>query len=238
MYKRHQQLPMVSDNNITVWKYMDIFKYLTILENSEFYFLNVINYKDKFDGFMPRFDESSTIDGHLLNPTMCQALNQSYDQIRSYSYANCWTISEYESPFFWDCYSDKNGGVAIQSTVQLLCDSIVDQRDIHISPVVYDFPNIDIGNVYWPLFKKRPEFLDEKEIRLIYVDKAGLQPNAEHNINGSVNIKVDINKLIVNTFFHPSTPTWMVEVLSSVISKYSIKPPIKSNLYYTPFNDC
>ncbi len=231
MYKSHSQFQALSDPNATIWKYMDIFKYLTILQREELFLQRVDKYQDKYDGFMPTFRNGDTLNGSPLNPEMIQGLNDAYNQTRQYAYANCWTLNEHESSLMWDCYSNKLGGVAIKSTLQRLCDSVIDGRDIYVNPVKYDFPNIELGNIYFPLLSKRPQFNDEKEVRLFYTDLEGVKPNAKKNLVDHIYIKVNLDTLIESAFFHPATPDWMLETLTAVISKYKTKVPIKSMLY-------
>lgn len=235
MYKHHPQFHSLSDNNTVVWKYMDLFKYLHLLETKCLFFLRVDKYQDLYDGFMPDITSDNIpklFEGMQASPDLCEALNKSYKKARSFSYANCWSICDHESSIMWDAYSKKYGGVSIKSTFQRLSSSIIDERDIHISPVFYNFPNIQIGNVYLPLFSKRPPFKDEREIRLFYAPSESVHPREQTNDINSVDVKVDLEILIEEVFFHPACPDWIAETIGAVIARYNEKwRPVKSTLY-------
>jgi hypothetical protein len=235
MYKRHPHFHSLSNEDAVIWKYMDIFKYLNLIETASLYFMRVDKYEDKYDGFMPELTSEKIkvmLGGVEATSEFCVALNQSYRKARSFSYTNCWTLCDHESSLMWDTYSEKRGGIAIKSTFRRLCDSIIDERDIYISPVLYDFPNIQFGNIYMPLFSKRSPFSDEKEIRLFYADPESVEPRPKDNYVNHVSIKVDLEMLIGNIYFHPACPDWIVETVSAVIAKYDEKwKPTKSTLY-------
>lgn len=57
MYKRHTHFHSLSNEDAVIWKYMDIFKYLNLIETASLYFMRVDKYEDKYDGFMPELTD-------------------------------------------------------------------------------------------------------------------------------------------------------------------------------------
>ena len=43
---------------------------------------------------------------------------------------NSWHMNEYESAVMWDIYSTRDFGIAIQSTIKRLCDSLEKYRKL------------------------------------------------------------------------------------------------------------
>lgn len=232
MYEEHPQFPPITNKDAIVWKYMDIFKYLSLLEDGLF-LLRVDKFADKYDGFMPPITE---INGLTLSKVVLDELDRSYSKARQYTYANCWSLNDNESSLMWDCYSNKLGGVAIKTTIQKLCDSITDERKVYVTPVKYDFPNVELGNNYAPMWCKRAKFSDEKEIRLFHADLEGVNPIAMKNSLEHISIKVDLDKLIDKVLFHPAIPDRIVKTLTKVIATtYGVsRVPNKSTLYSYP----
>jgi hypothetical protein len=148
-------------------------------------------------------------------------------QLRLKTIVNCWHLNESESAMMWKLYSNYNYGIAIQSTVQKLDDSILyDEFPIDIRPVKYlDWKNEGIGKDQIfdvQLFIKRISFKHEKEIRAV------IRPNFQYgNKQKKISIRgdgklipIDLNSLIETIHVSPYAKSWFVNLIKKVVEKY------------------
>lgn len=224
-------------NETKIWKYLDLFKYLDLISANKLFLLRVDCYNDKFEGKGHDSKKLSEIfeQNDLKAPNnILGGLEQVNKSIRESSYVNCWHINEHESSVMWDAYSNPNGGIVIESTVGQLKSCIKDERDIYISRVIYDRDNMSINNALLPLIHKRPEFKEEKELRIFFTHEDALKPITEGGEKESLpkfqKIDINVSELITNSYFHPLTEDWVVESLKGVIAPFGFTPK-KSKLY-------
>jgi hypothetical protein len=98
------------------------------------------------------------------------AMIESQNISRRYSYIHCWFGQKEESRGMWcNCGGDGHG-VCIQTISSKLLRSIRDtQSHLHIEPAVVDYTNNPITTLFSsaPYFRKDPSFQGEKEFRLL-----------------------------------------------------------------------
>lgn len=177
----------------------------------------------------------------IVDPKVLSELNKKFDdllpnmanvffKILETTVVNCWHMNDVESEAMWRLYSDVNKGIAIQTTVQDLVDSMSDDR-IFFSKVKYvDFysETMDIkeyiidGMVLSPLLK-REAFKHEQEVRLHFT------PNRNYNEYISQDFKpkselidVDISKLISKIYISPYAREPYISSVRTLAKLYGI----------------
>lgn len=141
---------------------------------------------------------------------------------------NCWHQNDYESEGMWRLYSDTNKGIAIQSTIGSLIESIDTDYSLKISEVKYlDYSDQNLtlqdcmvhGSVIG--FLKRHSFAHEKEIRLM------ISPNLsgidfEKHVPLGLRIKVEPLKLIENIYISPYASQPYPNAVVAIAEKFGI----------------
>ena len=235
MYKYHEQFH-TPNNETVIWKYMDLFKFLDLINSNELFMLRTDLFTDKSDGLnrntFEHYNELLPSVSPFIPENFGSIQMQINEKVRKGSYVNCWHINNYESSVMWDAYSNSNGGVAIKTTISKFIDSIIDERNIYISEVEYSDGPIPISNVYYPLVYKKPEFKDERELRVFYVEPDVVTPNSNNSYPNSIRIKMNLENLLEEVYFHPLTELWVVESLKKIIKSVAENVnPIRSSLY-------
>lgn len=141
---------------------------------------------------------------------------------------NCWHQNDYESEGMWRLYSDTNKGIAIQSTIGNLIDSIETEFSVKISEVKYlDYsdPNLKpqdcMVNGSTMAFLKRHSFSHEKEIRLtISPNLTGI--DFEKHVPSGIRVKVDPLKLIENIYISPYVSQPYPNAVGAIAEKFGI----------------
>jgi hypothetical protein len=179
---------------VKLWKYMDFAKFASMLTTRSLYFACPSQFSDPYEGLLPRSHvvAESKILQNIIDQNFLPLRNQlaargvpvartdgvlgglvsqlraAYDQVNGKFGVSCWHESEYESDAMWKLYSASGQGIAIESTVEQLIESLGDRTDLIIDRVRYmDFEQdpIEKGHRHYRLFVKRKCFEHESEIR-------------------------------------------------------------------------
>jgi hypothetical protein len=186
---------METNTQIKIWRYMDLAKFISLLTNEALYFSCPDEFDDPYEGFCPRsymeafskigqdvYDDFLSTRNQLARMFPSANLNDADNSLRKMITAfreahkianrrfgvNCWHMSEYESEAMWRLYSASGQGIAIESTMGRLRESILDKNGLVVDSVRYvDFDKDPIEKGYrnYGLFLKRKSFEHEKEVR-------------------------------------------------------------------------
>ena len=227
--------------NDTVWRYMDLARFISILEESVLFFSQAKLMADKWEGAWGGRPTTGDV----------EELKFLRERGREEIYLNCWNVSEYESAAMWDIYQREGRGVAIRSTWGRLTESITSSWDIHGGKVLYvDVAKVPVadGNIYTPFMHKRVSFAHENEARLMLWDLEEAGPlddrfNLEvqsQRTNGSFHgpgfkVRIDVEVLIESVYVAPDLPEWIGALIVQVVTRYGHKfPVIQSDLSTSP----
>lgn len=222
MIKDNKDLDNVPDN-IVIWRYMSLEKFLSLIENEELYFCRVDLFEDKHEATLPIIDKK--------NFYYSEENKNYWENERKRHFVNCWIESPHELSLMWTAYA-KNG-VAIKSSVGNLKSSFNDSfENIYLSRVKYiDYDNESSQSTYAPLnvlklvFTKRSLFKQENEIRLLHSD----YENKDRDIKGK-SIKVDINVLIDEIVTSPNTDDNFLNLIKTYLNSKGINKKITSSI--------
>lgn len=199
-YSEHPEFTPPSAENAKIWRYMDLAKFLSLIESESLYFvrLDQLSEFDPFEGYYTNlnlefdkleFENMSEqwkkltgINDKKIFDVIALGNKNTRDMVkyhRSASFVNSWHIKEHESAAMWKIYLSNNEGIAIQSTFKKLINSMesYDDFEIHIGKIKYinyDTEVIPMGNTLSPFIYKRKSFEYEDELRaLIWTPQHG-----------------------------------------------------------------
>ncbi|QOW10595.1 hypothetical protein Q73A0000_09525 [Kaistella flava (ex Peng et al. 2021)] len=193
------------NNNQQIARYIDLSKFLSLIQSKTIFFNKLSNFEDKYEGTLTplSLDDlenairscKSTNSYLLSNPSIDTenyykkriiAEKKMYKLSRETVYVSCWNKIENESYALWKIYAGLNQGIMIKSNVERIIQAFAGaDEDIEISEVKYiDFKKekINIGNIYHPLVHKNIPYSYEDEIRLLFQpfnNQNGEIPNLE-----------------------------------------------------------
>lgn len=242
-YQYNTEYTLNTDENPTLWRYMGLSKFVSILHSDSLYFAKPKTFIDTYEGHFSKYD----LDSHRLVITdylerRGLKLSEYVKMCREYAGVICWHMNEFESAAMWDLYLQSNEGIAVKTTYRKLMGSITDNRFfIHPGKVQYIDFNSEMAsnNVYEALYYKRKSFSHENELRLIAladpVIDDGYNFNGYKTLDGEVyegttqldddfgaNIKCNVHKLIEEVYVSPKAPQWFLKVVNSILSKYGL----------------
>jgi len=131
-YKEHPEFLPPDDPNSKIWRYMDLAKFLSILDTRSLYFtrLDQLADFDPFEGYytnlniqfdnipfenMPEeWKEQNGIKTKEIYDTIIQSNRRTREFVkynREVTFVNSWHIKEYESAAMWNLYLSNHEGI-------------------------------------------------------------------------------------------------------------------------------
>jgi hypothetical protein len=245
-------------SQVTIWRYIDLAKFVSLLANEALYFACPSELHDPYEGYLPRqyveafsgalqemVDDLLKLRAQILDKHAdadLRSLDEGFLRMRSVQHealkkvrlrfgVSCWHMGDYESEAMWKLYSASGQGIAIASSVQQLEESIVADDSLVVDRVRYvDFAkdSVEKGHRHYTLFLKRKSFEHERELR------ATIRLREEGK--GSL-VKCDLNTLINRVHVSPFAESYLkpiVEYLCAARPQALNKPVIQSSLFDQP----
>jgi hypothetical protein len=233
--------------NYSIVKYMDLAKFISLLQTESLFFCRLDKMEDKFEGTSPRLSieqikkiiRNLYTEGHLKTSNIDESVSNHLskrleieDKIKKLTCISCWNKNTTESYALWKIYSDINKGIMVTSSINNLIESFKSTPEkIKLSEIKYinhDTDYIPIDNTNFPIIHKNLAYSYEQELRLIYQVEAenGLIYNWKPEENGKY-LKTNLNILIEEIVLSPYSPEWFYEIIEDLLFKYRIEKKIK-----------
>jgi hypothetical protein len=216
MYKKDNRFA-VPESDAKIWRYMTLERLYELLKTGCLYFceINALRTADPYEG--------SYYACKLLSQVDAQKAERFAKRAKSCGPAfavNCWHVNESECMAMWRIYAKEDKGVAIQSTLGRMVESIQGVADnIYIGPITYTdtpvpHPTGAEGDLFMTCMTKRKCFEFERELRAFVWESRQLA----RTDNGSALVPVDLSKLIQCIYTSPTSRT-MVEIVKSLVKE-------------------
>ena len=215
MYINNSAIKLPTDPNTVVWKYLDLSKFLDLLLSQKLFMSRSDKFEDQYEGTFsePTFEEIKKLS--IDNPDF---LNY-YKTHREKVAISSWHINEYESFAMWQIFTQNSEGLAIQSTIGRLQQSLVtetyfEQYIGEVNYIDYKKEHIPFDDLFFPFLFKRKSFQYEREVRIITDIGA-----SENKINEGLKINVAINTLIEKIYIHPKSENWYKNLVIQLVKQ-------------------
>lgn len=219
--------------NKTVWRYMDLPKFLDLITTEKLFFANCSKLTDKYEGVLPQENIDQIARNLQKNSNVSEqkakdvALKQA-DIVRSFkdfTLLNCWSMSREESYALWKVYlGNSNAGVAVKTNIKKLTQSIKSDEKIYMGEVKYTNFIKGEPHVTTVITRKSPFYKYEEELRLFIPNQIIF--NEENRVakhpNG-MKISVDTKELIDEIFISPFAGNWFETVLRKTLEELNPK---------------
>ncbi len=222
MYNEHPVFQTPNSFDRPIWRYMDFWKFLNLLETKALYFSNSDNLGDNNEGRIPKFilDRMLKQDKELGN-TRNKDLNDFLEyNLRKSHLIPSWSYAERESFAMWKMYAKDKTGVAIETDLKSLMDSFKNtSRNIYIGEINYineDNYRFSTSNLFYPFVTKLDFYQFENEIRCITVTK-------DDEVAESKLVDIDLNLLIKRVHISPNSKPEFRKLIELLSREYDIK---------------
>jgi len=218
------------DSNVSLWRYMDFTKLLSLLESQALYFARADTFEDPYEG------EWTAATAALFEKVDNKKALSLPAKLQQRYFISCWCASEHESAALWKLYLQGIEGVAVRSDLSSLSAVLAEApQKIVIAEVAYlDYDsNVQIPwtKGFLPMFtRKRRSFSHEHEVRaIIFVPKASSKGAA------GIEVPVSLSTLLKKIYVSPSAAPWFANLVERVLRRYEVSVPIEtSDLYRRP----
>ncbi|MCC1485550.1 hypothetical protein [Winogradskyella immobilis] len=250
---KHTSPVFYPKENYQIVKYMDLTKFVSLLQRKSLFFCRLDKLEDHFEGttaksnWQRRYDFFAT--SHLRstkfkklnNEEILKEVNEYFEaekRMKSLKTICCWNISDSESAALWKIYSDFNQGIMITSKVTSLIEAFKSTEEkIDLSEVEYINHSLDEmpdGNKMYPVIHKHKAYSYEEELRLIHtVNYSGglVYDWTKEEIEQGKYLNVELDKLIDNIILSPHSPDWYIKLVENLCETYGLNTTVmKSEL--------
>jgi hypothetical protein len=195
------------DSATRVWRYLDLWKFVSLLDTKAIYFCSAARMPDGWEGALsemtiverPAKAEAAAADlrarglADWTGDNVVELLEYGSKRAPEHIMMSCWNMGHVESAAMWELYCRDANGVALRSTVGRLEDQLpdlVEDSAITVRPVVYrDYGKeaISESNIFHPFTSKRQSFAHERELRAMFFSR---EPHV------GVEVSIDLTSVI------------------------------------------
>lgn len=213
----HPSFKTPTNRDVQIWRYMDLAKYLAILQRRSLFFPRATLLGDPFEGSStkPMVAERQYI---MRNWNVDQFLvGEHFKNLVEKYLVSCWHINEHESAAMWSLYLRSNEGVCIQSTYRRLRSCLPKCVLIgEVKYIDYQTEGFSSGMVFNFIMHKRKSFGHERELRAVFWEMDGTpdaQPYKTKIEPAGLWIEVDLPSLIETVHISPAAEAWLARVI-------------------------
>ncbi|WP_331292443.1 MULTISPECIES: hypothetical protein [Methylobacterium] len=236
----HPCFEQPSDLAVKLWRYMDLGKFINMLQSQSLYFRRIDSFEDSYEGYPSKpmkdraaemaqfeFDRSrGRLPADLTSEHMKEIFDAMFlDQIaiRNQFFANCWHMADEESAAMWRLYTAQNEAIAIQCEYQDLKSALPEYCYIgKINYIDYKTDNIGHGNVFRLVTHKRKSFEHEKEVRAVIWSMGRGKRGVSWVSEFGATVHIDIRKLIKNIYVSPKSEDLLLSVVQGLADIYGL----------------
>jgi len=222
MYREHNVFRMQKTRDLPLWRYMDFWKFLKLINTKKLFFPNVEMLGDQHEGRIPKKILEMMEKDKNLNETFHKVYPAFIEkELRPKTVVCSWIASQHESFAMWKMYAKEKLGVAIKSNYERLKNSFHSAKeDVYIGEVTYyddEHPFFVVGNSFHVFLTKHKYYEYESEVRCIAQigdDELGITTK---------NIDVDLDNLIEEIYISPfAFDTGLAELIEFLKSGHSL----------------
>jgi len=225
MFEKHKAV-ITPQRDLIIWRYMDLWKFLDIIDNKKLYLSRADSFEDKFEGRVANRKVRDLEDNHPIK----KIDNYSEFVLKKQTYISCWTCLENEDYPLWKIYSNYESAIAIKTTVGKLIESISDEKSIQRIGIVNYFRRnsgyVFKGNTYQLFFEKRKFFSFEHEIRIL---TELMFENYEELLTLPLGISIDVKPeiLISEVYLAPLANLSFRNLIALKLKEMNIEIPVR-----------
>jgi hypothetical protein len=245
---QHESFRLPTNKDVPIWRYMDLAKYLSMLDRRCLFFARATLLGDPFEGSSTTMMVS--IREYIRSNRATDPALASYKDVPETVFTgmselpkwmvqqyliSCWHMNEQESAAMWKLYSSSNESVCIQSTYRRL--RLCLPQCIFIGEVSYiDYERGVFSqreeNLFNYIMHKRLSFAHERELRAIFWEMDGTpaaQPYKPQVETSGLAMQVDLPALIERVYVSPAAAPWFANLVEAMTKKCGFTFPVSQS---------
>jgi hypothetical protein len=242
----HPSFRIPANRDVRIWRYMDLAKYLDLLQRRSLFFARATSLGDPFEGsstkamvaarefiMQNRSSDPNLVQFKDLPENFFAILSDGYRRMVQEYLISCWHVNEHESAAMWSLYLKSGEGVCIQSTYRRLRSCLPKCVLIgQVNYIDYNTEGFSADNAFNFIVHKRKSFEHERELRAIFWAVDGTpeaQPYKERIEKVGLWIDVNLSSLIETVQISPAAEPWLAKVIQEVTAKYDLPAPVSQS---------
>ena len=224
-------VPQPDDAHVRVWRYLDLPRFIWMLETHALTFARVDSLDDPFEGSIP----PAVFDAWKSNPATITVIERARRGLRRQTFVSCWHANNVESEAMWRLYCGSRDGIALQTTYEKLDASL--PPEVLLGQVTYlDYetdknPPTDEISL---LMRKRQAFEHEHEVRAL-LSPNGRPPAGSRGTpaleDTVINVPWSANEHLEHIYVSPYAEEWYRDVVVAVLERFA--PELKDRLQWS-----
>jgi hypothetical protein len=242
MFSAHPAFKQPDDESISVWRYMDLSKFIWMIQRKALYFCRSDCMDDPFEGHYTKavVEQEAEHLRTLASNTAFMAVPHNLDiarevyrmnalelpkKLRKVYFVSCWHMNEEESPAMWKLYTSQNESICIRSKYKTLASLLPEESLLGVVQYIdYRRDRFDTNEILSYIIHKRKSFQHEREIRAVvyHSDACDFELVDERGLV----VPIDIAALIEEIFVSPTSQSPLIEVVAGLGEKYELNAPV------------
>ncbi len=219
--------------NATLWRYMDLTRFVSLLEDSALFFSAPENFEDPYEGSLSQANKTSRNFVHSRTGQIVQS-SDATDRIKVV--VSCWYAAQHESAAMWNLYAKSTDAIAICTTYKKLRQLLPPVTRLGLIKYVnYKKAWIPEDRPLHRFMHKRLSFQHEHELRALIDLGAPEVPLIGQEVELGLKVPIDLNRLLNKIYVAPKSAEWFLELVERICIRYGLKQrPVRSSLYDDP----
>jgi hypothetical protein len=228
----HNDIYQISDEDKTIWRYMNFWKFEDLIKYKRLYFSSVADFTDKHEFKIPEFViEKFEKIGDIVYVNHLNEINN-YAEKKAKNYGvQCWSISKHESYALWKIYTNSEPDSVAVKTKIIKLKEVFSENDCwqYMGKLNYFSDEIDyklMGNMHNILMNKHIYYQFENELRVVNIVPGDLKTTTSLN-----HVEINPNLLIEEIYISPFSNDETINKIKSFLAENKInKNVIKSGI--------
>lgn len=240
MYVAEPGFVVPEDESVTLWRYMDLPQFVSLLHSRTIYFCALPKLEDVFEGRMTKPSKLAnqaaterTLAGRPKLEELRPWLLKGAETLRPTFAVNCWHMNEHQSAAMWGLHA--NSGLAIRTTFRRLCDAFSPSKDDVFVGMVrymdYSTEEMQAGAVFDIAMSKRLSYEHEREVRaLVWSVRNETIGGSVAGWGNGVLIPIDVNTLIEFVYINPADNSGILkDAVSAIVNRFGYGFPVEKS---------
>ena len=255
----HPCFPQPADSSVRVWQYLDLAKFIWLIENQKLYLSGMASLTDPHEDSIPKSIAADSDQQHLAIrlyqllrefgndlgskkflseiPGLIEQNRQARiknQKERRQVYVSCWHLGNPESEAMWRLYCPGNNGIAIQTSYGKLVKSIENDSELYIGLVTYiDYESLGfpLDNCFYPVMRKRISFAHEQEVRLVRLRVPDNWGLPQEFCPPGISIAWPLEPTIEGIYVTPYAPEYFYDVVCAIVQ--NIAPNLEDRVLWS-----
>jgi hypothetical protein len=245
MFSAHPAFKQPDDESISVWRYMDLSKFIWMIQRKALFYCRSDLMGDPFEGHYTKAiaDQEEEYIHTLESNTVFMSVPYAIDtarevfrantinlpnQLKEKYFVNCWHMNEEESPAMWKLYTSQNESICIRSKYEILKRLLPEESLLGcVKYIDYRKDRFDTNDIWNYIIHKRKSFEHEREIRAVIFYNEKTCPFELVGERGALVVPINTAELIEEIFVSPTSKSPLTEVVEDLAKKYGLKAPVE-----------